>query len=132
MTVKLVAVEELTPMKDMQAHVRKIRSDAAECMMLSNLVTEENRYLFGQIAEHLNSLALEIETETAANVVDEPAAALNQQVDFADQHASPISHQKAVRLWHQRPWSFFVFILLLVIAGGVFWAINRTEMQSFS
>jgi len=46
-------------MKDMQAHVGKIRSDAAECMMLSNLVNEESRHVFARIAEHLNSLALE-------------------------------------------------------------------------
>jgi len=116
-------------MKDMQAHARKIRSDAAECMTLSNLVTEEKRHLFAQIAEHLNSLALEIETEMAANVVDEPAAALNQQVDFADQHAAPTSHQRAARSWYHHPWSIFVALL---VTGVVFWAMNRTEMQSFS
>src|SRR5579864_5032898 len=103
-------------MKDMQAHAKKIRSDATECMMLSNLVTEERRDLFARIAEHLNSLALEIETETVTNVSDEPAAAPYQQVDFAAHHAVPTDHQQPVRSWHHHRWSLFV--ALLVIAGA--------------
>src|SRR5579872_1874549 len=115
-------------MKDMQAHARKIRSDATECMMLSNLVTEERGHLFARIAEHLNSLALEIETETVTN--DEPAAPSHQQVDFAAHHAAATDHLQAARSWHQHPWVLFVG--LLVIAGAIVWAMNRTELQSIS
>jgi len=116
-------------MTDMQAHARKIRSDAAECMMLSNLVSEDSRHVFARIAEHLNSLALEIETEAATNVADEPAPAPNQQVDVTAHHAAPI--KEAARSRRQRPWSLFV-VVVLVIAGAVFWTMSRTEMQSFS
>ena len=72
-------------MKEMQAHARKIRFlDAAECLVLSNLVTEERRQLFGRIAEHLNSLALEIETEAKTTLIDEPSATPDQHVNLAD------------------------------------------------
>ena len=118
-------------MKDMQAHVRKIRSDAAECLVLSNLVTEERRHLFGRIAEHLNSLALEIETEAVTNVPDEPSAMPYQQVNFAAQPnapaeaTAPADPQQAARSRRQLPWSLLV--VLIVIAGAVLWAVNRTE-----
>src|SRR5579872_1537042 len=109
-------------MNDMQAHARKIRSDAAECMTLSNLVTEERRHLFARIAEHLNSLALEIETQTLTKVADEPAAASDQQADFVAHNAASRDQQQTARSWYQHPWSLFVG--LLVIVGAVFWAMN--------
>ena len=112
-------------MKDMQAHARKIRSDAAECLVLSNLVTEERRHLFGRIAEHLNSLALEIETEAVTAIIDEPSATPDQQVNFAAQPAVPTDHQRAARSWRLLPWSLLV--VLIVIAGAVLLAMNRTE-----
>jgi hypothetical protein len=117
-------------MKDMQAHARKIRSDAAECTMLSNLVSEESRHVFARIAEHLHSLALEIETEMVTTVADEPTAAPNQQVDFAAHHPATTEQQQAARSWHRYPWSLIA--ALLVIGGGVFWSINRAEVQSLS
>jgi BA14K-like protein len=115
-------------MKDMQAHAKKIRSDAAECLMLSNLVTEERRPLFAKIAEHLNSLALEIETETATSI-DPPITPPQSPVDVV--RATPAGGlPRATRSWHQFSLSFLV--ALVAVAGIIFWEMNRMEMQSFS
>jgi hypothetical protein len=116
-------------MKDMQAHARKIRSDAAECLVLSNLVTEEKRHLFGRIAEHLNSLALEIETEAVTSVPEERIAAPYQHGNFAAQPNAPAEvttptdpPQQAPRMWRQLPWSLLV--VLVVIAAAVLWTVS--------
>src|SRR5579872_2567468 len=42
----------------------------------------------------------------------------------------PLRSRRRRGRWHQRPWSLFVVVL--VIAGAVFWTMSRTEMQSFS
>lgn len=112
-------------MKDMQAHARKIRSDAAECLVLSNLVTEERRHLFGRIAEHLNSLALEIETETVTGAPNEPSPAPDPHVNFPDQPVVPTDQKQTVRSWRLLPLSLLV--VLIIIAGAVLWAVNRAE-----
>ena len=53
-------------MKDMQAHLEKLRSDAAECGLISNLATnQEKRELFARLAEHLTVLASEVERAIA-------------------------------------------------------------------
>jgi BA14K-like protein len=119
---------ESTFMKDMQAHTMKIRSDAAECLMLSNLVTEEKRDLFARIAEHLNSLALEIETDMATRVADPPIPP-PAQPDLIG-HKGPADHiGKASRARRQLASSF---LLALILVGGVFfWTMNRAEMSSF-
>jgi BA14K-like protein len=117
-------------MKNLPAHAKKLRSDAAECLMLSNLVTEDRRDLFARIAEHLNSLALEIETESVTTVTEGPGGVLPKQVEFADHHAAPADPQPSARSWLQLPWSLFAALIL--IAGTAFWAISRIEMQTFS
>jgi uncharacterized protein YceH (UPF0502 family) len=58
-----------TPMKDMHAHLEKLRADAAECALISNLATEPGkRELFARLAEHLAVLASEVERAIAANI----------------------------------------------------------------
>jgi hypothetical protein len=115
-------------MNDMHAHAKKIRSDAAECLMLSNLVTEERRHLFARIAEHLNSLALEIETETTTSVADLPIAINRAEADVVDHEAAPTRH--APRSW--RRLSLPLLVILIAAAGAFVWAMNRTEIHSFS
>lgn len=118
-------------MKDMQAHAKKIRSDAAECLMLSNLVTEERRHLFARIADHLNSLALEIETETTTNIADRPIAVNQPEVVSVNHDAAPANQlQQAPRSWRQLTLSLLV--TLIVVAGAFFWAMNRAEIHSLS
>jgi hypothetical protein len=49
-------------MKDMQAHLEKLRKDAAECRLISDLATVPNkRELFNKLAQHYDVLAAEVE-----------------------------------------------------------------------
>jgi hypothetical protein len=54
-------------MKDMQAQLEKLRTDAAECALIRDLATEpKKRDLFTRLAEHLTVLADEVEHAIAA------------------------------------------------------------------
>ena len=117
-------------MKDLQAQTRKIRADAAECLVLSNLVTEEKRPLFARIAEHLNSLALEVESEAVTNVAGEPNAVVNKQEAVVRDLASLADRPKASRSWNRLPW--LLLLSSMVIAGSVFWVTRQTGKDSFS
>lgn len=49
-------------MKDYQAYLEKLRSDAAECRLISDLATnKEKREMFDRLALHLGVLADQIE-----------------------------------------------------------------------
>ena len=49
-------------MKDMQAHLEKLRVQIAECELIRDLATDlRKRELFGRLAEHFKVLAGEIE-----------------------------------------------------------------------
>jgi hypothetical protein len=52
-------------MQDVQAQLEKLRSEAAECRLISDLATDKKkRELFSRLADHLSVLAAEI-----ANIV---------------------------------------------------------------
>ena len=56
-------------MKDMQVHLEKLRSDAAECGLIRDLALEPaKRELFTRLAVHLETLALEVERAIAAGL----------------------------------------------------------------
>jgi|KBSSwiStaDraftv2_1062776.scaffolds.fasta_scaffold576060_2 hypothetical protein len=126
-------------MNDMQVHLRKIRSDAAECQMLSNLATEGKRELFARIAEHLNALASEVEQTMAVsgtvNGVDAPSAANRQQAVAADREAAAVDLKQAVAADHlpARPWwvrPTLLAVVLVTVAGGVALAIHHAKRDS--
>ena len=49
-------------MKDYQAHLEKLRRDAAECALIRDLATDKaKRELFDRLAVHLGSLADQVE-----------------------------------------------------------------------
>jgi hypothetical protein len=53
-------------MKDIQAHLEKLRTQLAECEMIRDLATDpRKRELFARLAEHFRTLAGELETEIA-------------------------------------------------------------------
>ena len=53
-------------MKDMQAQAEKLRTEAAECALIRDLATAPHkRELFNRLAEHLNTLAREVEKAIA-------------------------------------------------------------------
>ncbi len=53
-------------MKDMQAQLEKLRSDAAECALIRDLATDpKKREIFTRLADHLIVLASEVERAIA-------------------------------------------------------------------
>jgi hypothetical protein len=49
-------------MKDYQAHVEKLRKDAAECALIRDLATDKAKQeLFDRLASHLTVLADQVE-----------------------------------------------------------------------
>ena len=49
-------------MQDMQAHLEKLRTQASECQMISDLAThQQKRELFAKLAEHHRRLADQVE-----------------------------------------------------------------------
>jgi hypothetical protein len=61
-------------MLDMQAQLEKLRAEAADCRLMSDLAADkEKRQLFSQRAEHLSALAAEL-----ARRIDEASAAGDQ------------------------------------------------------
>jgi hypothetical protein len=49
-------------MKDLQAHLQKLRRDAAECRLIRDLASDQTkRELFTRLAAHLETLAIEVE-----------------------------------------------------------------------
>ncbi len=53
-------------MQDMLTHLEKLRTDAAECALIRDLTTDiRKRELFTKLAEHLASLAAEVEKAIA-------------------------------------------------------------------
>jgi len=118
-------------MTDMQAHLEKIRSDAAECLVLGSLATTEKREIFLKIAEHLNRLASEVErTISGANVtpaVHHPKAVVTDQIATENIAAdvAVVHHQQAARPRRMLSWALVV--VLGGIVGSFFWANNLAK-----
>ena len=56
-------------MNDLQTRLEALRSDAAECKLISDLATDlQKQELFARLAEHLSVLASEVERAIAAKV----------------------------------------------------------------
>lgn len=55
-------------MKDYQAHLEKLRKDAAECALVRDLATERaKRDMLDRLSRHLDELADEVERATNAS-----------------------------------------------------------------
>jgi len=53
----------------MKAQLEKLRTDAAECALIRDLATDpQKRALFTRLAEHLGTLASEVEAAMAAKL----------------------------------------------------------------
>ena len=112
-------------MTDMKAHLDKIRSDAAECLLLSSIVPNDKKEMFVKIAEHLNNLAFEIDSTMALSGV---------KVAPAAQHPEPVTN---LAMAHNEPppRSRRILPLILVIvavgvAGAVVWKNSLYENYS--
>jgi hypothetical protein len=104
-------------MKEIQAHLDKIRSDAAECILLGALVPDAKREVFARTAENLNALASAVEKTIATNGLD-VARAANREETVATDNAATHHRQQAPR--RMLPW--LLAIVLGVNVGAFFWA----------
>jgi hypothetical protein len=98
-------------MKDIQAHLDKIRSDAAECLLVSTLVGDAKREVFAKTAQHLNALASEVEKTIATNGADKGTRGESEHVARAGDPEAAIAtniaatHQpQAARPRRVLPW----------------------------
>ncbi|MGY3606994.1 MULTISPECIES: hypothetical protein [unclassified Bradyrhizobium] len=58
-------------MKDMQAHLEKLRNEAEECDLISKVATNATKKaLFAKLAEHHRALVRDVEQAIAASSVD--------------------------------------------------------------
>jgi hypothetical protein len=114
----LGVVQDKRFMKDIQTHLDKIRSDAAECLLLSSLATDGKRDVFAGMAQHLNALAFELEKTLAtaeANNVETPD---HKEPDAPDVTAPDL--QKVTR--PRRLLLLLPVIFIGAIAGALVWA----------
>jgi hypothetical protein len=116
--------------------LEKIRSDAAECLLLSNLANGDKREMFAKTAEHLNSLVFEVENTMAINGArgasagQHPTAVINDLTTAPDQVAAtagvvPTDHHQAARSYRILPW--LLIIVAAPIAGVLLWANGPVE-----
>jgi hypothetical protein len=110
----------------MQGVLEKVRREAAECLLLSNVTTDEKRELFAKLAGHLNDLAFEFEKTTATSRA-ELAHAADRELSAAK--PEPIAAQGQALRWHPVfPWlSAVVFV---AIAGAIIGTDFRAEELS--
>ncbi len=119
-------------MTDIRAHLDKIRSDAAECLLVSTLVGDGKREVFARTAQHLNALASEVEKTIATNGADKGTRGESEHLARAENPEAPVAadiaaahHPRAARLRQVLPW------LLVIVIGGLvgafFWANNPAK-----
>jgi hypothetical protein len=123
-------------MTDMQSHLAKIRSDAAECLLLGSLVPDDKRSMFVKISEHLNTLAFEIERTIALNgstpiaVAPQPEEVVRQPIAADHEVAGSelaVSPKPEVRRSHRIiPW----LLAMVVGTGAFFWITPHVENYS--
>jgi hypothetical protein len=106
-------------MKDIQTLSEKLRREAAECLVVSNVATDaEKRQLFARVAEHITGLASAVQNEAALRPASLVRAAETAVVD----------QKPATRSRQMLPW--FVVVILLAAAGAFVWP--RAEKAAFS
>jgi hypothetical protein len=137
-------------MTDLQKLLQKIRTDAAECHLLSNLATDGKQEVFVRVAGHLNALALEVEktiTNGAEGLADattpthiEPghqnraddvahAASRDQAATTDGEQAGTANHVQTARSRRTVPW--LMVIALATIAGILVWVEHREAGSGF-
>ena len=82
-------------MKDIQTHLEKLRSEAAQCLVASNLTTDpEKRQLFASVAEQITGLASAVQNAMAVESANVVRAAETAVVD----------QKQAIRYRQILPW----------------------------
>lgn len=104
-------------MNNIQAHLKKIRSDAAECLVLGSLASDGKQEMFIRIAEHLNALALELETSTKIGTDRGDGAKDDDNAVF---NLPPQRPQQPA--WPRRVLPWMLVIVLGGTSGTLIWA----------
>jgi hypothetical protein len=112
-------------MTEMQAHLDKIRSDAAECLLLSSLVPNEKREMFVKIAQHLNNLAFEVERTMAKNGAK--TAPIARQPDPSATDLATFRHQRGSRSRRIFAWMLLLVVSAGLVAGAISWESQHDE-----
>ena len=134
-------------MSDLQKLLQKIRADAAECHLLSNLATDGKQEVFIRVAGHLNALAMEVEktiatngaegltgTTTTAHVEPGHLDRVDHVADVADrdlaattdpEQPGAANHVQTARPPRTVPW--LPVVALAAIAGILIWAEHRED-----
>ena len=109
-------------MTNVRMQLDKIRSDAAECMLLSKLVTDGKGQVFVRTAEHLNELALELEKSIATNradaVTDRASLSAPQAEDYEETVRSKTAGQPPAPPRRLLTWIFLAIIILSGVLGA--------------
>jgi hypothetical protein len=115
--------------------LEKLRREAAECLVLSNLAPDpEKRELFARVARHINGLASAFQNEVAAqppNVVPDRAVVNQRQTSATSDiyREPPLSPARDPSIdSRQMPWWLVAVVLLAVATGALVWP--RTEQVS--
>src|SRR5579863_2331863 len=97
-------------MKDVQTQLEKLRREAAECLVLSNLATDpERRLLFATVAEQITGLASAVQKEVAVepeNVVRATETAVTDR-------------KRATGSGQILPW--FMIVILIAAVAAIAW-----------
>jgi len=120
-------------MTAIQAHLDKIRSDAAECILLSSLATDGKREVFAKTAEHLNALATEIEKSIVTDTTDKGLRGGSVHAARPSDHEEAVpaaniaaaDQQPAARPRRMLPW--FLVVVLWGIVAAFFWTNNPVK-----
>ena len=119
-------------MTALRTQLDKIRSDAAECMLLSKLVTDGKGQVFVRTAEHLNELALALERSIAINGADQGASRVSLSAPQSQDHEHAVS-SKTAGPPPTRPRRMLAWILLtLIILSGVLGASSKQAREYWS
>jgi hypothetical protein len=110
-------------MSDIQRVLEKLRTEVAECRVLSNVATDpEKRELFARVAEHISGLASAVQNELAvepakvADVIDQEPANAIFVADKEVQAPGPTIVPKSASIFLQmRPW---LIVVALTAAAG--------------
>src|SRR5260370_29646169 len=119
-------------MADIQAHLDKIRSDAAECLLVSTLVGDGKREVFAKTAQHLNALASEVEKTIATNGADKGTRGESEHVARVGDPEAAIAtniaatHQPQAARRH-RVVAWLLVVVLGGIGGAFFWDNNPAK-----
>ena len=119
-------------MTDIQAHLDKIRSDAAECLLVSTLVGDGKREVFAKTAQHLNALASEVEKTIATNGADKGTRGESEHVARVGDPEAAIAtniaatHQPQAARRH-RVVAWLLVVVLGGIVGAFFWDNNPAK-----